>query len=232
MLWHTLNRLQNSVSITSVWTGKLKHLHTPLYCHIPFIGVVWNPPWSLSLACSSHPPCRVFLGPSVSWELVKLPKWGPIFLDPRTTTGTEGCLGASSLLEESERFGLGLSCQASRWHWAEPGFLAASSVASRWTQSAFSQLPGRQSPWKAVLSPSCTIDWWMLLSNLSDFSCGKGRHLDDGSLGKKAYFRDGNCQELLCKKRPGHLNKEISPCAASRPWCEFLFLVFCVHPLS
>lgn len=73
----------------------------------------------------------------------------------------------------------------------------------------------------------------MLLSNLSDFSCGKGGHLDDGSLGKKAYFRDCNSQELLCKKRPGHLNKEkISRCAASRLRSEFLFLVFCVHPLS
>ena len=83
MLWHTLNRLQDSVSITSVWTGKPKHLHIPLYCHVPFIAVVWNPTTvSPSLACNLHPPCRVFLGPSISRELAKLPKWSPVFLDP------------------------------------------------------------------------------------------------------------------------------------------------------
>ena len=54
--WHsasTLNRLQYSVNITFICTGKPKKLCDSLYCNIHFIVVVWNQTRNIS---------KVFLG--------------------------------------------------------------------------------------------------------------------------------------------------------------------------
>lgn len=87
-----LNRLQGSVNVTLLHTGKLKHLHDGLYCSLCSI-VVWNQTGNAcpevrgrletlrlgllssdpGVSTSPSPACR-YPGPEVIWPLLMLIK--------------------------------------------------------------------------------------------------------------------------------------------------------------
>lgn len=51
LFYCTLNRLQYTVNMTFICTGKPKHSRDLLHCNICFTAVVWNPTFSISKVC-------------------------------------------------------------------------------------------------------------------------------------------------------------------------------------